>query len=809
MAMSETGIRSGLRRPPGQLLAIVVACALMIVAFAAVATAATGTTALSGVLTPVNGIWLDSQDGGHFWDVDGKGICRVDTPAGGPVERAATCDRQSKKPTQVAVGAPRADGTYYLYVSDMSSKSLGPLRLVFDPAEDSGKGAIVPNSASILGGVDTIGFFSNPNKAAPPGADPPGGDIQTGSYRNSSVALGPCSATITTPCTALYVAFLRTKRIERINFADQILADQSIETISMTNAPRKGVRYGIADFRNPDGTDDLYIDELSGEGVSVMKDIAHCTQSEGSPVPGTIDAPANPTGGCPSTLVSGITTNFAQGIAVQHNTDGTGRYVYVGDSPETLSATVLRYHPDTGRQDLVSTGVTPYDSLLNPGQTVSTYTTVTGLTVNPHNGDVFVADDPTSTQGVDQPVAHVFTLAGDSTGTVPAECTGSATVTCAPPTPPDAVTASLYAYGVTDPAGAPTFVPSDDGGHLWLADPAAGLCRYDIVPAAPELRAINPSACDDHSVLGSGGQAVYDDQVVAGTTDEHYIFVAQNTHLAPGVIRFAFDPGADGGAGALVPGSASVMVPNSGLDGDMSDALALGRCRSGTPTPCQYALYVAGLTDGYIRRINNPESAPADQTVDVVAMTATTANGNPGKGVNGSMAILGDDLYVPEDDGFAVLRNAGTCGVNNVLCATVPVDIGTFGSITGTAVAVDPNPLHSAAGLVYASQSPIDAPATIYQYDVASGQTRIYSTEGQMPDAGTAAATVYCTLTCTRPADPNYPPGELTPFRHAQGLYVNPLSDDGTLYVTEDATGGTRTQRGHIWTAPFTPFSSG
>jgi hypothetical protein len=77
-----------------------------------------------------------------------------------------------------------------------------------------------------------------------------------------------------------------------------------------------------------------------------------------------------------------------------------------------------------------------------------------------------------------------------------------------------------------------------------------------------------------------------------------------------------------------------------------------------------------------------------------------------------------------------------------------------------------------------------------------------------MPPAGTAAATDYCTLTCTRPTDPSYPPGGLTSFRFAQGLFVNPATDDGTLYITDDATGGTRIQRGHVWTAPFLPYPS-
>jgi hypothetical protein len=766
----------------------------MVTVLAVTASAAPGTTTVSGVLTPLNGVWLDSADGGHYWDVNGNGICRVDTTASGPVENLSTCDLQSTKPTQVAVGAQRSDGTYYIYVSDMSSKSIGPLRMVYDPNADGGLGDIVPNSANILGGLGTVGFFGD----------------STGSFRSSSVAVGPCAATITTPCTALYVAFEKSKRIERINFADQPLADQSIETISLTNDIRKGVRYGIATFLNANGTTDLYIDELGSEGVSVVKDVATCTPSEGSPVPGTINPPVNQFGGCSATIVQGITTNFAQGIVVQNNPDGTGRYLYVGDSPENTTAHVLRYHPQTGFQDVVSSTVTPYDSLLNPGQTVSTYTAIGGLAVNQQNGDVYVADDPTLLNELfgETAVGHIFRIAGDGTGTAPADCTGTATVKCTPPTPPATVTASLYAYGITSPAGGLTFLPSDDGGHVWLADEFAGLCRFDVVPAAPVLHASNPSACDDGTVLGSGGQAVYDDSIVPGTTNQHYVYVAQNDHLSPGVVRFTFDPSADGGAGDLVPASAVIMAPNAGLNGDKANGLALGPCKPGAPTTCQHSLYVAGLLDGFIRRINNPEDDPRNQTVDVVAETTDQKNGAAGRGINGEMAMLGDSLYLPEDSGFTVVNNISTCGVNGSLCGTIPLNIGIFGSITGTAVAVDPNPQHSTAGLVYASESPDSAAATIYQYDVASGTSRLYLSQGQMPPAGSAATTVYCSLTCTRPADPNYPPGALTTFRFAQGLFVNPYTDDGTVYITDDPLGGTRTQRGHVWTAPFMPYDS-
>ncbi|HEX3592158.1 MAG TPA: hypothetical protein VHV74_21265, partial [Pseudonocardiaceae bacterium] len=519
------------------------------------ASAAPGTATVSGVTTPFNGVWLESADGGHYWSADGNGLCRIDVTANGSVENAATCDVQAKAPTQAVVGPQNANGTYFVYVADMSSASAGPVRLVYDPSADNGQGRIVANSAVIEGGLNTVGFFSDSNS----------------NFRNSSVALGPCASTITTtPCTALYLAFERSKKIERIDFADQPLAAQAIETISKTNDVRKGVRYGIADFRNTNGTDDLYIDELGGEGVSVITDVATCVASEGSSDPTAQNPPVNQVGGCAATVVPGITSNTAQGIAVQRNDDGTGRYLYVGDSPVNAQAAVLRYHPDTGFQDVVSSTVAPYDSLLNPGQTVSTYTQISGLAVNPHTGDVFVGDDPTVAIAVNPPLnmGHIFTIKGDATLTAPADCTGSATNTCSPPGPPSTVTPQLYAYGLTAPKGGVTFVPSDDGGHIWAADHSQGLCRFDVVPQAPGLHAYNPSSCDDGSVLGSGGQSAYDDTIVPGTTNQHYLYVAQNDHLSPGIIRFTFDPSADNGAGGLVANSATIMAPNAGLDGD-------------------------------------------------------------------------------------------------------------------------------------------------------------------------------------------------------------------------------------------------
>jgi hypothetical protein len=771
----------------------------------------------SGVTFPFNGVWLDSTDGGHYWDASGNGLCRVDKDPASPSgfsETLITCDVEAKKPTQAVVGPQNADGTYFVYAADMSSQSGGPLRLLYDPTADGGKGRLLAGNAEPLGGLNTVGFFSD----------------SSGNFKNSSVQLGPCdqtagAVTATQPnCLALYLGFERSKKIERINNVDKARAQQSIETISQTTDKRKGVRYGIGMFHNNNGTDDLYIDELGGNGVSMLKDVAQCAPSEGSADPTVVNPPVNQAGGCAATVVGGITTNFPQGIAVAKDSAGNGKYLYYSDSPQDGNATILRYNPNTGTQDVVSSAVAPYDSLLNPGQTVSTYTYVQGLAVNPHTGDLFIGDDPTFAILVNPPLAkgHVFTIKADATGTVPAECIGTAGTPCVQPPAPSAATPSLYAYGLTAPKGGVTFMPdakvNPDGsqaGHLWAADHSQGLCRMDVVKDSTgttlAINAFNVAHCDDGSLLGSGGQTVFDPDPVPGSTggNLHYVYVAQNDHLSPGVLRFVYDENADGGEGDIVAGSGEVMAPNGGLNGDKANGLALGPCKPGAPASCTHALYMGGLLDGFIRRINNPEEPLArNMTVDVVAQTTEQRAGTAGKGINGSMGMIGDDLYLPENQGFTVVKNASKCPAAGQVCGTVPLNIAQFGFIFGSAIGVDPDPQHlrSQAGLVYAAVSPGASPATVYQYDVATNTSRVFATRGQMPAAGSAEATVYCTTTCTRPIDPANPPGGQAAFKFAQGVMVD---NNGAVYMTEDAFAGARGGRGHAWVVNGLQYPSG
>jgi len=458
-----------------------------------------------------------------------------------------------------------------------------------------------------------------------------------------------------------------------------------------------------------------------------------------------------------------------------------------------------------------------------------------GLAVNPNNQDLFIGDDPTFAILVNPPLnkGHIFTIPGNN-APVLADCAGTAAApTCALPQPPSTAVPSLYAYGMTAPKGGILYVPSADGGHMWAADHSQGLCRMDVVKAramadgsfqadpltgtAIGVNGYNSAACDDGTLLGSGGQVAYDDTPLPTTvgtvanpgTDAngkpfalHYLYVAQNDHLSPGGLRFTYDPTADPdptlpagspGRGMLVAGSGVVMAPNAGLDGDKANGLALGPCKVGAPASCTHALYMGGLLDGFIRRINNPLDDPRLQTVDVVAETTEQKAGVGGKGINGSMGMIGDDLYLPENQGFTVVRGISKCPVNGAVCFTNPLPIGQFGFIFGSAVGTDQDLTHSAAGLVYTAISPGIANATVYQYDVATNTARIYATQGRMPAAGTADATVFCTTTCTRPVDPANPPGGLANFHFAQGIFITPDQGLGSnVFITEDAFAGAR-----------------
>jgi hypothetical protein len=343
-----------------------------------------------------------------------------------------------------------------------------------------------------------------------------------------------------------------------------------------------------------------------------------------------------------------------------------------------------------------------------------------------------------------------------------------------PPSGGAAPPASLYAWGNTSPQGMVLV-----GGHLFVGDHVMGLCQLD--PAPDTLHAVDASVCDPNGVVGSPGQPVFD-------SAHNYLYVPDNSRKSAGVWRLTYHPDTD---------TVDSPVPlDASLAGIKADALAL--------SPDGSVLFVGSLTDGGIRRINGLlNSDTRTETVDIIAHT------NDGRGINGSMAFLGDDLYLPENLGLSVIRSAQSCPVEGCFPQLLSIPGVTFAN----AVATD------GADKVYvATNLPAVAPPTpglagaptqaeIYRYSASAGAADLFETAGMNP--GGPAATEDCGVqkptadsstpvaTCTRPADPWTKPGQPTALFFVLGMYYDPGSS--TLYIGDDPLAGQRFGTGHVW----------
>jgi hypothetical protein len=437
----------------------------------------------------------------------------------------------------------------------------------------------------------------------------------------------------------------------------------------------------------------------------------------------------------------------------------------VGGTKVTISGTRLTNNPD-GTPPAVSFGT-------NPAAAVSCSA----------DGTTCIATSPAGTDG--KTVDVQVTTAVGTTAAVAADRFTYAT--------PQGV---LFSHGITAPKGGITFIPNGknnpDGtpaGHFWVSDHGNGLCRLDAVPGA-NLMAPNVAVCDPGFTIGSPGQAVWEPNANADGT--HYVFVPDNAVKSPGVWRLTFNPTTETIADptATAPGLMDNLKTNSlALSADGHD------------------LYVGDLIDGNIRRINGIDGDPRLQTVDIVGTTQAARAGKPSKGINGTMAMLGTRLYLPENNAATYFDTSAPCAAKGTLTPCASVTVNFLPSPVPVFVAgVAADPKHN---VVYISQSPGTANATIYRFDdtTITGANPggnagvVYVTDGKVPAAGSPEATVYCSLTCTRPADPAFTAGGTAGFPFAQGLYVDPVTSK--LYITEDATAGARSGRGHIWAVPF------
>ena len=357
---------------------------------------------------------------------------------------------------------------------------------------------------------------------------------------------------------------------------------------------------------------------------------------------------------------------------------------------------------------------------------------------------------------------------------------------------------ALYSSGITAPKGGVTWIPdtTPSAGHYWVSDHGNGLCRMDSIPGST-IFAPNVSFCDPGFTIGSPGQAVYDPRVNADGT--HWVYVPDNAVKSPGVWRLTFHPA-----------TASIDTPVGMAPGLMANL----KTNSLALDPVKDVAYVGDLVDGNIRRINGIGGDPRLQSVDIIAQTQAqkTVGTTVGRGINGTMALLGNRLYLPENNAATFVDLTAPCAnptvnPNPAPCATTTVNFLTTTVpvfVSGIATDVTHN-------FVYISSSPGAANAVIYRFDASTitaanpGGTPgvVYVTGGKVPATGTPEATVYCTTTCTRPVDPALTPGGVTGFPFAQGLYVDP--NNSALFVTEDATAGARSGRGHAWVVPFIP----
>jgi hypothetical protein len=211
------------------------------------------------------------------------------------------------------------------------------------------------------------------------------------------------------------------------------------------------------------------------------------------------------------------------------------------------------------------------------------------------------------------------------------------------------------------------------------------------------------------------------------------------------------------------------------------------------------SLYITDLTEANIRRLDGPAGDPRSQTMTVIATTGD------GRGANGTVGFLGNQLYISENRAASWLdvtkctdNTATPCSTAvtspsstaaTPITGTVPLPAGVF--IAG--VATDP-----ARGLVYAADSPGGSAATIWRYNPTTSFVSIaYLQRGNAPTLG---STFPCATTCSRPTDGF---ATSTVFSFAFGIVVDP--GNGNLLIAEDATAGNRSGRGRAWTAPFIP----
>jgi hypothetical protein len=647
-------------------------------------------------------------------------------------------------------GPPRADGTLSVNVSTCDITAKSPAQAALDPSTnaDGTRYLYIADNSTQSKGVVRVKF--NPStETIVAGSGIVLGDGGTAG-RTNSIALNPADG-------KLYVGHVKGGSILRIANPNQDVTQQWTEIVGRTTDGR-GVRGGMAFVcGNKSGTCDLYIGEVGGNGVSIIPDAQGC----------------NPfgTGGCQATVTS-ITTNSPGGLT------GDGPYLFVGDAPLSLVGTVLRYNVDTDTQDIVSAHVPAYTANYPVGRSLTTYTGITGIALDTA-GNLYVGDDPTVGAALPPPIGQgkLWKIAGDFRS-ASAQCAAGGTACLdalgtpgnpAEITPPPSLAkpATMLAWGSTAPDGV-VWMPGALGGHYWVADHTQGLCRLDSAPDDPGVFATNPLTCDPQGATGSPGQPVFD-------PNGNFVYVPDAAVKSPGLWRLNFDPATE------TISNPTLLGPGAGLANDKLVGLAIGRDGN---------VYAAGLKNGFIYRIKGPRGDPMAVAVDVVGITSD------GRGINGSLGILGDDLYLPENKGLTVIKGISACAsaAPFVPCFAQPMNL----PFVPFALSVATDNAH---GAVYVAVASGAANGTIYRLTPSTGALAVYASQGQLPTL-TPGYMEDCTTMCMRHVDPGYPASGLVGFHFPLGMFVD---GTGNLLLGDDIMAGSRGFHGHVWSIPYTP----
>ena len=301
----------------------------------------------TGVTLPNDGVWM----GSHLWIADGfAGFCRVDlNPTTGTAAlNSNVCNLVTNHP-----GQPAFDPiNNMVYIPDANSKSIGVIRLQFDPA------------GTLCGAPETV---CNPITLAP------GQGLEN--QKADAAAIDPTTGT-------LYVGFLARNSTAPTQIARVLNPTSASPTVEfVANTTRQRPVYGLAFIGG-----DLWVGDNSG--VEWLPNVKTCQP-----------------GGCGTVLM--LNTTGPRGFA----TDGT-RYLYLAGPvsppagtfvpPGSIDTLVQRYDVTTG-------DVFPYSgSAIFPDGTTGPYWVVDSLTVDPV-GNLFIADDP-SVLGLPTGLGRIFEI---------------------------------------------------------------------------------------------------------------------------------------------------------------------------------------------------------------------------------------------------------------------------------------------------------------------------------------------------------------------------------------------------------------